>query len=169
MKISSSWLSEFISINNKTIEQELTQLGLEVDTISKNKNDYIIDIEFTPNRGDCLSIIGIAREMGVLNRCEITAIPQEYIKPKIEHRVDVTLSEPNGCARYVSRIIKDVEIGAKTPIWIAEKLRRGGIRLRSPVVDVTNYVLLELGQPMHALSLMYFGALHFVATVPSHV
>ena len=63
MKISSNWLSEFISLNNKTIEQELTQLGLEVDTISKNKNDYIIDIEFTPNRGDCLSIYGTSRDL----------------------------------------------------------------------------------------------------------
>ena len=67
--------------------------------------------------------------------------------------IGVTLTEPDGCARYVSRIIKDIDITAKTPIWMTEKLRRGGIRLRSPVVDVTNFVLLELGQPMHAFDL----------------
>ena len=112
----------------------------------------MIDVDLTPNRGDCLSIIGVAREVSVLSRSEIKAVPQESIEPKIEHGVDVTLSEPAGCARYVSRIIKDVEIGAKTPMWMAEKLRRGGIRLRSPVVDVTNFVLLELGQPcMHLI------------------
>ena len=107
-------------------------LGLDIVTYL-DLDDNVIDVDLTPNRGDCLSIIGIAREMGVLNRCEITAIPQEYIKPKIEHRVDVTLSEPNGCARYVSRIIKDVEIGAKTPIWMEEKLRRGGIDFEVPL------------------------------------
>ena len=116
-------------------------------------DDNVIDVDLTPNRGDCLSIIGIAREVSVLSRSEIKAVPQESIEPKIEHGVDVTLSEPAGCARYVSRIIKDVEIGAKTPMWMAERLRRSGIRPRSPVVDVTNFVLLELGQPMHAFDL----------------
>ena len=75
MKISSNWLSEFISLNNKTIEQELTQLGLEVDTISKNKNDYIIDIEFTPNRGDCLSAYGISRDLAAFKNKKIK-LPQ---------------------------------------------------------------------------------------------
>ena len=129
-----------------------TSLGLDIVTYL-DLGDNVIDVDLTPNRGDCLSILGVAREVSVLNRSEIKAVPQEPIEPKIEHGVDVTLSEPAGCARYVSRIIKDVEIGAKTPMWMAEKLRRGGIRLRSPVVDVTNFVLLELGQPMHAFDL----------------
>ena len=127
-------------------------LGLDIVTYL-DLDDNVIDVDLTPNRGDCLSIIGVAREVSVLSRSEIKAVPQESIVPKIEHGVDVTLSEPAGCARYISRIIKDVEIGAKTPMWMAEKLRRGGIRLRSPVVDVTNFVLLELGQPMHAFDL----------------
>ena len=127
-------------------------LGLDIVTYL-DLDDNMIDVDLTPNRGDCLSIIGIAREVSVLSRSEIKAVPQESIEPKIEHGVDVTLSEPAGCARYVSRIIKDVEIGAKTPMWMAERLRRSGIRPRSPVVDVTNFVLLELGQPMHAFDL----------------
>tara|TARA_B100000963_G_scaffold222041_1_gene193553 strand:- start:721 stop:3078 length:2358 start_codon:yes stop_codon:yes gene_type:complete len=127
-------------------------IGLDISTYL-DLDDHIIDIDLTPNRGDCLSILGIAREVGALTKAEVRLVREESIKPKIKDVIGVTLTEPGGCARYVSRIIKDIDITAKTPIWMAEKLRRCGIRPRSPVVDVTNFVLLELGQPMHAFDL----------------
>ena len=127
--------------------------------IGEDLNDYlelhdnIIDIDLTPNRGDCLSLRGVARELGVINNFNVS-LPSEYkVLSTISDSVKSTITAPEGCARYVSRVIKNINLNAKTPIWMQEKLRRSGIRSRSPIVDVTNYVLLEIGQPMHAFDL----------------
>lgn len=116
-------------------------------------NDQCIELSLTPNRGDCLSIAGIAREAGVLNRCDLTkpAIPAQ--KAAIKDVFPVEIEAGEHCPRYVGRVIKGIDPKAKTPMWMQEKLRRSGLRSLGPVVDVTNYVLLELGQPMHAFDL----------------
>ncbi len=116
-------------------------------------DDNIIDIDLTPDRGDCLSIRGIARDVCARNDLplqlhEITPIAQQN-----EDTHPVRLSSSSACARYVGRVIKDVDMHTDSPIWMSERLRRSGVRSINPAVDVTNYVMLELGQPMHAFDL----------------
>lgn len=124
-------------------------LGLSRD----GRDDKIIDVDLTPNRGDCLSIAGMAREVGVLNKVDVTAPVIEAVPATIDDVIDVQLQAPDACPRYVGRIIKGINVKAASPLWMQEKLRRSGIRSIDPVVDVTNYILLELGQPMHAFDL----------------
>ncbi|MBV1787161.1 phenylalanine--tRNA ligase subunit beta [Marinobacterium sp. D7] len=116
-------------------------------------DDQIIDVDLTPNRGDCLSVAGMAREVGVLNKVPVTAIDCAPVAPQIDDQIEATLVAPHGCPRYLARVIRNINPGVETPLWMQEKLRRSGIRSIDPVVDVTNYVLIELGQPMHAFDL----------------
>ncbi len=116
-------------------------------------NDHIIDIDLTPDRGDCLSIRGIARDLCARNDLplqlhEITPVASQH-----DDSWPVRLSSSSACARYAGRIIKDVDMRKESPIWMSERLRRSGMRSINPAVDVTNYVMLELGQPMHAFDL----------------
>jgi phenylalanyl-tRNA synthetase beta chain len=116
-------------------------------------SDYIIDVSITPNRGDCLSIMGLAKEISALTKTEVTlpAIPTQSSTIPDALKINITASE--ACPHYVGRIIRNVKADAITPIWMQERLRRTGVRCISPVVDVMNYVMLELGQPMHAFDL----------------
>lgn len=116
-------------------------------------NDMSIDVDLTPNRGDCLSVAGIAREVGVLSRNDVTRVDIVAVPADIKDVFKVKLSAPNACAQYVGRVIRGINPAAQTPVWMQEKLRRSGLRSISPVVDVTNFVMLELGQPMHAFDL----------------
>ncbi|WP_191603169.1 phenylalanine--tRNA ligase subunit beta [Marinomonas algicola] len=116
-------------------------------------NDVIIDVDLTPNRSDCLSIAGLAREVGVLNELDTTPIAVSEHKPDIEDVFPVKVETPSACPRYLGRVIKGVDLSVSTPLWMVEKLRRSGIRSIDPIVDITNYVMIELGQPMHAFDL----------------
>ena len=116
-------------------------------------DDSTIEVDLTPNRSDCLGVAGIAREVGVLNRCEVTPPAIEPVAPAIDDSLQVSLLAEDACPRYVGRVIRNINIDAETPLWMQERLRRSGLRSIDPVVDVTNYVLLELGQPMHAFDL----------------
>ena len=116
-------------------------------------NDHVIEVSLTPNRGDCLSIVGLARDIGVLNRIELTPPPSKSVYAIIEDELDVQLNAGGGCSRYCGRIVRDVDLLKPTPIWMAERLRRAGIRSVNLAADITNYVMLELGQPMHAFDL----------------
>ncbi|SFB88428.1 phenylalanyl-tRNA synthetase beta subunit [Marinospirillum celere] len=118
-----------------------------------NLNDTLFDVDLTPNRSDCLSIAGMAREVGVLNRVRVNQPIFKRVEATIEDQPEIILEAPQACPKYLGRIIKGVDIKAATPVWMKEKLRRSGIRSLDPVVDVTNYVMLELGQPMHAFDL----------------
>ena len=117
-----------------------------------NLNDQVIDISITPNRGDCFSIRGIAREVGVINQIAVTAPEIKTVPATITDQKQVTLAT-DGAPRYLGRVIKNVNVKAQTPEWMANALTRSGTRVHSFLVDVTNYVLLELGQPMHAFDL----------------
>lgn len=118
-----------------------------------NVADAIIEVDLTPNRADCLSIKGIAREVGVFNSTDLTPPAIEKVAASTDAVFPISVTATADCPRYVGRVIKGVNPKATTPLWMVEKLRRGGIRAISPLVDVTNYVLLELGQPMHAFDL----------------
>ena len=116
-------------------------------------NDVTIDVDLTANRGDCLGIKGLAREVGVLNSQSVSAIEIKAVAPTIDDSRPITIEEGAACPRYLGRVIKGINPAAQTPLWMVEKLRRCGTRSIDPVVDVTNYVLLELGHPMHAFDL----------------
>ncbi len=118
-----------------------------------NLNDTIIEVDLTPNRADCLSIAGLARETGVLTRTEVKPPLVAAVAASIDDKASIEVTAADACPRYLGRIVKGVNVKAETPLWMVEKLRRGGIRSIDPVVDITNYVLLELGQPMHAFDL----------------
>ncbi|WP_049722257.1 phenylalanine--tRNA ligase subunit beta [Gilvimarinus polysaccharolyticus] len=118
-----------------------------------NLNDTLIEVDITPNRGDCLSVRGLARELGVINRLGVNPVVVSPVAAAITDTVAVALQAPEACSRYVGRVIRNIDVSAPSPLWLQEKLRRSGVRLIDAVVDVTNYVLLELGQPMHAFDL----------------
>jgi len=113
-------------------------------------NDNIIEVDLTPNRADCLSIEGIAREVAVLNKMDWSATPVETAAVSHTDILNVSVAATDACPRYLGRLIKGVNPKAETPLWMQERLRRSGVRSLSAVVDVTNYVLIELGQPLHA-------------------
>jgi phenylalanyl-tRNA synthetase beta chain len=116
-------------------------------------NDVTIDVDLTANRGDCLGIKGLAREVGVLNSTSVNEVVINKVVSTIDETREITISAGQACPRYLGRVIKNINASATTPLWMVEKLRRCGTRSIDPVVDVTNYVLLELGHPMHAFDL----------------
>lgn len=116
-------------------------------------NDQLIEIGLTPNRADCLSIAGIAREVAVLNGVETHPVAAEAVAPAIDDTLPIEIVAADDCPHYVGRVIRNVDLKRAAPQWLAERLRRAGVRSIDPVVDITNYVMLELGQPMHAFDL----------------
>ncbi|CAB0150111.1 Phenylalanine--tRNA ligase beta subunit [Pseudidiomarina piscicola] len=113
-------------------------------------NDVTFDVDLTPNRADCLGLRGIAREVGVLNRMAVNAPEVPAVTVAHQQHRDIELIAEEACPRYLGRVLTNVNVKAETPLWLSERLRRSGIRSIDPVVDITNYVLLELGHPMHA-------------------
>lgn len=126
-------------------------------------NDKVIDLDLTPNRSDCLSMVGLGRETGLINAMGAKgaakkgpAVKDVDVKPvpaAKNHTFPVQLAAGEACPRFAGRVIKGIDTQAETPVWLKEKLRRAGIRSLSPVVDITNFVMLELGQPLHAYDL----------------
>ena len=121
-------------------------------------DDQIIEFSLTPNRGDCLSISGVARELSVINDCELKTSATVVVGQKNQQASEqvsnqvraVIVDEPAACPRYVGQVIEDVDVSGLSPLWLTEKLRRCGARSINPIVDITNFVMFELGQPMHA-------------------
>ncbi|NRA71770.1 MAG: phenylalanine--tRNA ligase subunit beta [Gammaproteobacteria bacterium] len=115
--------------------------------------DVSIDVDLTANRADCLGIKGLAREVAVLNRMDLTPVTINKTASTIDDVLTINVSESAACPRYLGRVIKGINLNVASPLWMTEKLRRCGVRSIDPVVDITNYVLLELGHPMHAFDL----------------
>lgn len=116
-------------------------------------NDNTIDINVTPNRADCLSLLGIARDVAVLNRIALQQPTIDPVAPVIDDILPIRVDVPNACPRYLGRVVKNINIRATTPLWMKEKLRRCGLKSVNVMRDIINYVLLELGQPIHAFDL----------------
>jgi len=116
-------------------------------------DDHAIEVELTPNRADCLSIQGLAQDVSASCNTRLTAPDIKPVTASITDTIEVTLESAEDCPRYVGRIIRGIDPKAATPLWMVEALRRSGIRSISATVDATNYVLVELGQPMHAFDL----------------
>ncbi|WLD59508.1 phenylalanine--tRNA ligase subunit beta [Salinispirillum sp. LH 10-3-1] len=126
-----------------------------------NLDDLCIEVDLTPNRADCLSIAGLAREVGVLNEVPVCAPEIPAVPATVSDMFPIAVMAPEGCPRYLGRVIRNIDAKAVTPVWMQERLRRGGVRSIDPVVDVTNYVMLELGQPMHGFDLATLnGGIH---------
>ncbi len=153
MKVSYNWLKEFVDfeLSPEELAHKLTMTGLEVEEIEKLDDDTVIDIGVTPNRPDCLSIRGIAREISA-----ILELPLKDVTVKLDIEEGkgpvVDIRSPELCPRYTARTITGVKTGP-SPEWLSKRLESCGIRPTSNIVDVTNYILLELGQPMHAFDL----------------
>ncbi|MDH3375846.1 MAG: phenylalanine--tRNA ligase subunit beta [Gammaproteobacteria bacterium] len=126
--------------------------GLELNT-HLQLDDRLLDLELTPNRGDCLSIAGVAREVGALTAVKVSAPAIRPQRARSKSKRPVRLAAPLDCPRYVGRAIENIDMQARTPDWMRQRLTRVGVRPINVVVDVTNYVMLELGQPMHAFDL----------------
>ena len=116
-------------------------------------DDTLLEINLTPNRGDCMSVRGIAREVATLTGAKVTGPPLAPVPAAIADTFPVELEPRAGCVRFASRVIRGLRPGARSPAWMQERLRRVGLRPISAAVDVTNYVMLELGQPLHAYDL----------------
>ncbi len=116
-------------------------------------DDNTIEISVTPNRADCLGIIGVARDVAVLNQAPLVEPDIAPVTATVNDTLPIVVEAADACPRYLGRVVKGINVSAPTPLWMKEKLRRCGIRSIDAVVDVTNYVLLELGQPMHAFDL----------------
>ncbi|KZS23112.1 phenylalanine--tRNA ligase subunit beta [Wohlfahrtiimonas chitiniclastica] len=115
-----------------------------------NLNDEILEIDLTPNRGDCLSIYGVARDLALSTGTALKALPQHHVDAVIADKIAVNVQDTVACPRYLGRKITGLNMSAPSPLWMTERLRRAGVRPHGILVDITNYVMLELGQPLHA-------------------
>lgn len=124
-------------------------------------DDTLFTIKLTPNRADCLSLSGVAREVAALTDSMLTLPAVQPVLPGIDDRRSIVLDAPAACPRYCGRILRGVDAKAPTPEWMKQRLQRSGIRAISALVDITNYVMLELGQPLHAFdNARLDGAIH---------
>ncbi|PPI88801.1 phenylalanine--tRNA ligase subunit beta [Candidatus Pantoea edessiphila] len=139
--------------NNSIIELPInTPIGKDVYSYFKF-NDNIIDINITPNRADCLSIIGIARDIAALNCLSLKKLIINPITAKTDSIIPIHIEESNSCPRYLARVIKDININITTPFWMKEKLRRCGIISIDILTDINNYIMIEIGQPIQSYDL----------------
>ena len=153
MKISYEWIREYVptKIRAKNLAEKLTMNGLEVTSMEKKGEDFIFDIEVTPNRPDALSHIGIAREVSAIAKKRLK-LPSFDLDPYIDKKIttpQVILRDNNSCPRYAGRLIVDVEVGP-SPKWLIKKIESVGLRPVNNIVDITNFILHETGQPLHA-------------------
>lgn len=162
MKFTFNWLSEFVifKATPQKLAEMLTMTGLEVESITPlrewetNREDWLFEISVTPNRGDCLGIIGLAIEVSALSggRLKSTSVTSHAKSSSLAHRVTIAIQNPRLCSRYSAGLIDEVNIGP-SPAWMRFRLESCGIRSINNVVDVTNYVMLETGQPLHAFDI----------------
>ena len=113
-------------------------------------DDVLLTLKLTPNRGDCLSMLGVARDAAAITRARLKSWAVPEVRPSIEDSRAIRISEPKACGAYFGRVIRGIDAAAKTPEWMVRRIERAGLRAISPLVDITNYVMLERGQPMHA-------------------
>ena len=151
MRVPFEWLKEFVDVRVTAAEvaDKLTMIGLEVEAIETIDDDAILEINVTPNRPDCLSIIGIAREVSAAFKIPLKLPPHDIKGELPPSDFSLEVLNPDLCNRYAGRVIKDVVI-YDSPEWIKKRLEKCGLRPINNVVDITNYVLLEYGHPLHA-------------------
>lgn len=153
MKVSYNWLKDYCkhSLSIKELCEALTNVGLVVDEATPVGDDYCMEMEVTSNRPDCLGMIGVAREVAAIVRggLVIPDVQYETIDEDINGITSVTIEDEELCRRYTARIIKNVNVGP-SPEWLQERIKTIGLRPVNNIVDITNFVLMECGQPLHA-------------------
>ncbi len=157
MRVPIEWLKEYVAVqaSPEELAHRLTMAGLEVEAIEHDTGEPVLNVKVTPNRGDCLSIVGVAREVAALY-----ALPLRHPMPvarttepgEAAQVAKVEILDDDLCPRYAARVVRNVRI-APSPAWMQQRLLAAGMRPINNVVDVTNYVMLELGQPLHAFDL----------------
>ncbi|MBP8609927.1 MAG: hypothetical protein KBI28_11080, partial [Syntrophaceae bacterium] len=142
MKISLDWLREYIDLDNSAdeIAARLSNLGFPIENIEKSGNDTVLDVEITSNRGDCLSHIGIARELAASYEKPLKIPPADIqeTSSSVEDLISIRIDEPELCPRYTARLITGVKVGP-SPAWMVQRLEAAGMRSVNNVVDATNY------------------------------
>src|SRR5438094_4815614 len=156
MFISYNWLRELTGtkLDPQQVRDRLTNVGLAIDSVEARRDDSVLDVEVPSNRGDCLSHVGIARELAAIDKSQVS-IPKSQppgTKGKTSDFTSVEILDPDLCPRYAARVVRGVKI-APSPEWLVKKLEAIGQRPINNVADITNYVLHELGQPLHAFDL----------------
>ncbi len=154
MKISLHWLKDFLPTglpDAPAVADALTAAGFPIESIETHGDDTVIDVEVTSNRGDCLSHAGVARELSAILQIPLHLDPHSAPEGSdaASAAVSVRIDAPQLCPHYTARLIRGVKIGP-SPAWMAQRLEAVGVRPINNVVDVTNYVMLEMGQPLHA-------------------
>lgn len=152
MIVNYNWLSEWVDIKSKPEELAdfLAKIGIEVEEVEKTHQDTIYKIDITPNRGDLLSVIGIAREIAAKTGKKLKKrIEYEFPKGNIDKKIKVNIESKEDCPRYTASPLGNIKI-SNSPSFITQRLEKCGIRPLNNVVDITNYILLETGQPLHA-------------------
>ena len=152
MKFSEKWLRSFVdpALDTRGLADALTFAGIEVEGIESALDDCLLTTKPTPNRGDCLSILGIAREVAAITGA-VLHVPQiAPVAAAISEKLSVGIEAAAACPRYSGRLVRAVDARAATPAWMKDRLERSGVRSISAIVDITNYVMLEVGQPLHA-------------------
>lgn len=150
MKLSLGWLKDYVDFD-LSVEQlvhRLTMAGLEVEKIESRAGDTVIELEVTPNRPDCLNVIGLAREVAAIlgKPLKLPLVPELVIPKK---KCEITIDDKDGCSRYIGTLIENVNV-EPSPEWLAQRLNPLGGRLINNIVDITNFCLFEYGQPLHA-------------------
>jgi phenylalanyl-tRNA synthetase beta chain len=155
MKLSYNWLKEWVAAPWDAAElgARLTMAGFELEGILTDGQDRILELGVTPNRGDAMSVLGLAREVAALTGKPITGPALRSVATELSDTFPVQVDDPAACPSFFGRVIRGVNNQALTPAWLTARLQSADVRSVSPIVDVTNYVLLELGQPMHAYDL----------------
>jgi phenylalanyl-tRNA synthetase beta chain len=156
MRISLNWLQEFVEVSAepKKLKADLTSIGLNVESLAAAGDDWLLEVEVTTNRPDCLSHYGVAREVAALYRKPLKRLKfavEESLAPAAE-KIVIEIADPKLCRRYCGRVIEGVQVAA-SPGWVARRLEAVGQRPINNIADVTNYVLMELGHPLHAFNL----------------
>lgn len=163
MSVPVNWLKEYIKIDwsKEELAHRLTMAGIAVDPVGVGEDDAALELDLTPNRGDCLGLINMAREVSALtgNPVIIPTVVLKETNERVEDYITVEIAEPDLCRRYAARVIKNCRV-APSPQWLQERLTGAGIRPINNIVDVTNYVMLESNQPLHAFDYRLLGEDH---------
>src|ERR1700730_12543085 len=156
MLISYNWLRELTGtkLDPQEVRERLTNVGLAVDAVEERDGDFVLDVEVPSNRGDCLSHVGIAREVAVIEKSKLQSPKSKVENPKgkTSDFTAVEIRDPDLCPRYAARFVRGVKI-APSPEWLTKRLETIGQHPINNVADITHYVLHEFGQPLHAFDL----------------
>ena len=154
MQVPTEWIKEFCSLETTSdqIVNQLTMAGVECELQDKS-NQEILNLSLTPNRADCFSVMGICRELSVLNNLNITTEKDDSLTIDHQDEIKIEIESPNDCPVFITRIIHHIDINQETPDWMKKRLEMSGFKSINIIVDITNYIMLETGQPLHAYDL----------------